>query len=333
MSDARTAAASSSVFEVLPGLYRIETTWAARVIAVHVRAHDEVMLVDSGFPFTAEAAVIPALMALNISPAQLRWLVVTHASADHHGGAAAIKRWAPGVTLVAHEQDAGAVERHARFAEEHVETLRRDGFEIRPVDTQDAAFLALQGPETPVNYRAQGEEVMPFGPARAAILHHAPGHTRGHLIVRMVPERALVGGDAVMGDGIPDVTGRLVMPPHYFEVDQYLATIERVSRMQAETLLLTHYPVLRGPDVPAFLQRSTDFVMRCNGYLTECLRQADGALAASAVAAGLRDRIGIPDSDYQYALLASAHLRWHRAQGLAAPDPPGSDMWRWSGEG
>ena len=138
-----------AVSEVLPGLARVETTWAGRRIAVHVCLSEDAILVDCGFPETAETCVVPALRSLGVTPRQLRWLVLTHASADHHGGTAAMLRWAPNVTVLAHELDAAAIGDHAVYAAQHVEVLRAAGFPVSPVELQDAGFLALQGPKCP----------------------------------------------------------------------------------------------------------------------------------------------------------------------------------------
>jgi len=319
--------ASFTLSEVMPGVSRIETIWMNRRISVHLCAGEQAALVDSGFPHTARESVIPALSALGVMPAQLRYLVVTHASADHHGGNAIIRQWAPAVTVLAHALDADAVEGHEYYAAEHIERLREAGFVVGPVDVRDAGFLALQGAETPVNRRVRGGEILELGLGRRAEVFHAPGHTPGHLALFLSPEPVLFAGDAVMGEGVPDVDGRLIMPPHYFEVDWYLATLSQVAALQPDVLLLTHYPVLRGQQVRELLRRSISFVEQCSEALVDTLRDGGRPMMPEEIVTGLRARIGIPEASYQYALLARAHLRWLQAHGVVEHETPGGVRW------
>jgi len=326
------AADRVAVWEVVPGLFRLETTWAGRGLAVHLCAGEHALLVDSGFPSTAATGIIPALRELNLAPERLRWLVVTHASADHLGGNAAIQRWAPQVMVLAHELDADAVENHACYVAQHVDALRQTGFDVAQLDVCDPGFLALQGPEVPVAMRVHGEEVLQLGDGREVRLLHAPGHTAGHLMVFVESDGSLIAGDAVLGDGVPDVTGQLIMPPHYFDVAWYLTTIKHVASLKPETVLLTHYPVMRGRQVEDFLSRSASFVERCTELLGDILRTTAWPMSSNEIVASVRSRIGIPGADYQYALLTRAHLHWFTERDLVERTAtPSGDRWRWEG--
>jgi metallo-beta-lactamase class B len=47
-----------------------------------------IILIDSGYPGTIETVIIPALMALGLDPADVRYVLLAHGHADHYGGAA-----------------------------------------------------------------------------------------------------------------------------------------------------------------------------------------------------------------------------------------------------
>jgi len=100
-----------------------------------------------------------------------------------------------------------------------------------------------------------------------------------------------------------------VMPPHYFEVDQYLDSIELAYRLGPEYLLATHYPPISGREVVAFLEASKAFVVKFEGLLIDLLRGEDRAMDIPSIILLVREQLGIPDCDYQYGLLVRAHLR------------------------
>ena len=73
------------------------------------------------------------------------------------------------------------------------------------------------------------------------------------------------------------------------------------------------------------------FVERCSQVVADILRGAVRGRTPPEIAGELRRSIGIPEADYQYALLTFAHLRWLHARGLAEPEPAGEPRWRWRG--
>jgi glyoxylase-like metal-dependent hydrolase (beta-lactamase superfamily II) len=148
-------------------------------------------------------------------------------------------------------------------------------------------------------------------------LVHLPGHTPGHLAVYDPVNQALFAGDALMGNGIPDTQGRLVMPPHYFEVDWYLNSIKRAQGLDPQQLLATHYLPLVDRAVTQFLETSRAFVARLEATLLAMLWGAHQPVDMPALISAVRDQVGIPGADYQYGLLLRAHLRRLTEQGRA----------------
>ena len=87
-------------------------------------------------------------------------------------------------------------------------------------------------------------------------LVHLPGHSAGHMGVWLPESRTLIGGDAVMGRGIPKCDGELLYGPQFLDPRIYLATIDRIENLAPDLLLLAHEEPLSGEAVGAFLEAS-----------------------------------------------------------------------------
>jgi glyoxylase-like metal-dependent hydrolase (beta-lactamase superfamily II) len=295
--------------EILPNIHRIDSQFGGRLLTSYLLAGDQALLVDSGLAHTPQEIILPYLENTHIPAEKIRWLVVTHASGDHFGGNAAIKRRSPQTIITAHKLDAAAISNHSIFIAEHITALGVDGIPVPDMKADSPDFLALHGPETPVDWVVQGGEELELDENWFVKLIHAPGHTPGHLMVFDPLNRALFLGDAIMADGVPDLEGRLVMPPHYFEVDWYLQTIENARALLPEYLLATHYAPVQGKAVELFLKSSQAFVARFETALMDYLRNNKRPMDMASIIRTMRDWLGIPNSDYQYGLLVRAHLR------------------------
>ena len=295
--------------EILPNIHRIDSQFGGRLLTSYVLVGDQALLIDSGLAYTPQEIILPYLEKAQIPAEKIRWLVITHASGDHFGGNAAIKHRSPQTIIIAHKLDAAAISNHSKFIVEHITALGADGIPVPDMKADSPDFLALHGPETPVDWVVQGGEELELDESWSVKLLHAPGHTPGHLMVIDPLNRALFSGDAIMADGIPDLEGHLVMPPHYFEVDWYLHTIETARNLLPEYLLPTHYAPILGKDVELFLNNSQTFVTRFETGLLDLIRTKRRPLDMASIINTIRDWLGIPNSDYQYGLLVRAHLR------------------------
>lgn len=301
--------------EILPGVHCIESVFKHRFLKLYLLAGKHALLIDSGFSFTPAEIILPYLTQMSMPMDQIKWLVVTHASGDHCGGNYAIKSRSPGTTIVAHELDADCIASHATFIGEHIDWAREYDLPFPAARADDPQFLALYGPETPVDWRVRGGETLDLGDGWSVTLLHAPGHTPGHLVVYDTRYGAVFAGDALMGEGVPDVNGNLVMPPHYFEVDWYLETIAKVRALNPQYILATHYEPLVGRAITEFLDASEVFAARCHSAIVRILESSRGSLDTLSIIEALRSRIGIPAADNQYALLVRAHLTKLTKQG------------------
>ncbi len=70
---------------------------------------------------------------------------------------------------------------------------------------------------------------------------YTPGHAPDHLCFYLVEERALFTGDLVLG------AGTAVIPEDSGDLGQYMASLERLCRLEIETIYPAHGPVVRRP--------------------------------------------------------------------------------------
>jgi hypothetical protein len=76
----------------------------------------------------------------------------------------------------------------------------------------------------------------------------------------------------VLGQGVCDRAGRLLIPPRIYDLPGYRRTIERLLGLRPELLLTAHYPVMNRQEAEAFLELSL-------GFCDDVLRITRGVVA------------------------------------------------------
>jgi glyoxylase-like metal-dependent hydrolase (beta-lactamase superfamily II) len=311
--------------EILPGIHRIESVFENRLVTSYLLCGKRALLVDSGLAYTPEETIFPYVERIGMPVEDIKWLVVTHASGDHFGGNYAIKCRSPETTIVAHELDADCVSDHAIYIREQIDWIRECEVPYPTVRADDAGFLSLHGPETPVDWRVQDGQRIDLGDDWWVMLYHTPGHTEGHLMVHDARHGVIFTGDGLMGNGVPGVDGNLALPPHYFEVDWYLYTIAKVRSLDPQCILATHYQPLMGRQAEEFVEASQAFVERMGETIYGTLADSGEWLDFSSILETVRREVGInvdgfDASNYVYSLPIRAHLRQLVAEGRVVED-------------
>jgi glyoxylase-like metal-dependent hydrolase (beta-lactamase superfamily II) len=304
------------MIELLPGLYQIETALGENLLALYLICGERTLLVDSGVCSTPDTVIFPALAQAGLPP-RIDMLLVSHADADHHGGNAAVRARAPGVTIMGHELDRPRIESKAiHLAGRYTEVVAADDLRY---ETDLLSWLdAMIGADTPIDLGLRGGETIRLGEhARWEVLH-APGHSAGHLVLWQPDSRTLLAQDAVLWRGVPNRTGLLPSPPPYYDVDGYLETLRHLRELHPEWLLTAHYPVIRGAAVDPFFAQSLAFVERVDAAVLDAVLAAGRPLTLSDVVAALDARLGPFAVAIQWIGPALAHLARHVAAGRLA---------------
>lgn len=171
--------------EIAPGVVRIPTVGAASINSfAFVEADGSVTLVDCGLK-RAPARIVAGLRAVGRHPSDVRRIVLTHAHADHAGGAADMAA-RTGAPVAVHETDAGFVERG----------------EVPPYDRSIRSgrlMNRLSGggfPPVAVGERLTDGQVLDVGGGLRVLA--TPGHTPGHVSLLHEPTATLITGDALI---------------------------------------------------------------------------------------------------------------------------------------
>jgi len=211
-----------------PDLWRVPTTPWDLVNSFLVRAADgSFTLVDTGLR-SAPARVLAALSELGAGTHDVTTIVLTHAHADHAGGAAELAR-TTGRGITVHDGDAGYVRTgQAPPRDESMRLgrlLRRMGgdFEAAPVARTmvDGELLEESGLQ----------------------VHHTPGHTPGHCSLLHEATGILITGDAIW-----NMRSRRTWPVLAFctSAAQTELTAATLADLDYRTAAFTHGPEIRG---------------------------------------------------------------------------------------
>jgi glyoxylase-like metal-dependent hydrolase (beta-lactamase superfamily II)/8-oxo-dGTP pyrophosphatase MutT (NUDIX family) len=225
--------------ELRPGVLlfplAVQTLPPAATVNCYLLGHGEAVLVDPGSPAAAEVdLLVRALDAVRERDGRVVTAIwLTHHHPDHVGGVAQLAARL-GVPVCAHERTADRLASRGIA----VDRLLADGERI---------VLAGRPPNPPMTVRVV----------------HTPGHARGHLCFFDEGGGSLLAGDMVAGMGM------IVVDPPEGDMDDYLASLEKLMALAPKTLFPGHGPAVL--DAPAKLRE----------YLSHRLWREERVLAAA----------------------------------------------------
>lgn len=310
-----------TIVEVAPAIYRIESVLGPRPFAQYLLRDERSLLVDTGIVSTPHEVILPALRGIDLDPADLDFVLISHADVDHFGGNAALRQAAPRTVFCAHAADCAWISDRERILRERYGWYEEHGPEADyDAGTKDWLRDAL-GADVPVDLHLAGGEVFRLGPRLAVEVLHLPGHSGGHLGLWDPVSRSAIVVDAVLAGGLLDMDGRVIHPPPYVDIPAYEATIRRLHRLAPARLLTAHYAVIEGADVARFLDDSLAFVARARDAVREAVFAVDEVALVGLLAA--LDPVLGPFTSMANELAAPlrAHLDEMVATGLAEVIP------------
>ena len=233
---------SSPFVELAPGIFRVPTLGRDFINSfVFTEPSGELTLVDAGLK-RAPRRLLAALEAMGKAPSDVTRLVLTHAHADHPGGAARMKR-ETGAPIHAHVDE-------ARYTPTGLAPPPdRRSFVARVLALVSVRhFEAFDVDET----FADGDLLDVAGGLRVI---HTPGHTPGHVSLLHEPSGVLLTGDALF-----NWFGRTTfsMPLSCSDVPLSRETAHRLGDVDYEVAAFMHGPEIRGDA----RRHVTDFLAR-----------------------------------------------------------------------
>jgi glyoxylase-like metal-dependent hydrolase (beta-lactamase superfamily II) len=271
--------------EVAPGIYRIESILGPRPFAQYLLREERSLLVDTGIATTPDEVILPALRELGLDPADLDYVLISHADVDHFGGNAAIRAAAPRAIVCAHVADCDWIGDRERILRERYGWYAAHGPDADyDAETKDWLRDAL-GPDLPVDLHLVGGEVFRLGPHLAVEVLHLPGHSLGHIGLWDAASRSAIITDAALGAGLLNNEGEVIHPPPYMLLGEYETTVRRLLGLAPERLLTAHYAVMEGALVERFLEESLDFVARAQSATEAEIEKSEEVTIAGLMSA------------------------------------------------
>ncbi len=273
-----------------------------RRLNVYALEHDGAWaLFDAGVPGTVTGRVERGDLVGAIT-----LLVVSHADADHLGDAAALRALSPDLRILCHAGDRRWIEDHDALVRERYDHARpRYGFGY-PTDVL-RELRRLCGADIRIDATLDDGSFLRIGLREWRVLH-VPGHSPGHLALWHEPDGVLLLGDAVLGFGPPGGDGRASMPPTHQYIEDYLRTIDRLTRLPVRLALSGHWPPLDGALFGRLLRESRACVERDLEVVLEACSGQPRRFADLIDALNDRSRSWPPREDAAYSFALAGYL-------------------------
>ncbi len=225
--------------EVVPRVYSLRA-FGCQVFAL---LDEDVTLIDAGAPGSTRL-IARQLEELGYGLADVSRIILTHFHWDHAAAVAEIAR-ASGAEVFVHEAEAaflrGDEPYRSPFANRALASL--SGWAYR---------LAMPAP-IPVTSLAQDDVIPALGGIR---IHHAPGHTRGSIVMQLQEQGIIFTGDVFQSRRSNPIGPSWVYTEDRTQAEE---SIRRIAEIDFNTICYSHFPPLLNarPMVKALASRLT----------------------------------------------------------------------------
>ena len=197
------------------------------------------------------------------------YLFLTHVHFDHCGAAAYLKQHFPGLRIGASRKAAEIMQRPNAVA-----TMKRLNQDVRQwVDRENpgAASEVAFAPFEVDLVLAEGDR-MDIGNGMSVQVFETPGHTWDSLSYHIPEKKWIFLGEA----------GGVIGPSGFFatefivDFDAYMATLERLAKLELELVCQCHFQVSTGRDAATFFERSIQAALAFRNKVETYLDEANG---------------------------------------------------------
>ena len=202
----------------------------------YVLHEEELTLIE-----TSASPSIPHLLKglekLQINPKEIKYIIVTHIHLDHAGGVGLLLENCPNASVIVHPRG----ERHLADPTKLIQ-----GAKAVYGETFDALFdPILPVPEDRLITKEDGEK-LEIGKNRTLTFYDTPGHAKHHFSIYDSYSNGIFTGDTIgILYPIEKTNGiELVLPstsPNQFDPDVMLNSLEKIEKLDVDTIYFGHY--------------------------------------------------------------------------------------------
>lgn len=280
-----------------------------------IHAHNKLILIDSGIHETPQLYLFPFLQAKGFTPQHISMVILTHAHHDHFGGNGEIYQHNPSVIFAANWRETAWIEDSRLHFREMYRIFPN---EWEPDDEYQRTVLEMCGESVAVAKILKDNELIHLDDGTVLHCLPAPSHSKGHIMLLSEQLHSCFTGDAIQGAGTRLASGLSVFPL-YSELDEYLATLERIQHLNVEWMCTGHYGVLNKERTSQLIHLSKKFVLLHSEYTRNVLHKSSVPLSLHQIVRQLHS-LYYMDYELAYQLHATtyAHLQHLLTHGEAA---------------
>lgn len=290
--------------EIAPGIHLIKSPLDSLWTGIFLLAREKTVVIDTAFDPSIEGLLYPYLKKIGRSPADIDLVINTHIHGDHIGGNARLKRDTP-AKFAAHKRA------HERLANPYFH-LNKIRSRFSPLVPFQEITSGLTPQEIDIDLE-HGQEI-DLGDSKLRVVH-APGHATEGICLHDSASGILFTGDALQGRGTMSTGVGL-----YFDLDEYLLALDRVSEALAQggvSMIAASHPfdpisgLLPANECAGFVQLCRDTTVQYDMILRDYMaRNGNTPDLCEAVRqlleqAGITTTPGVPVLAYH---TAAAHL-------------------------
>jgi len=285
--------------EILPGIHRVECPIGARYVALYLIVGTRAtMLIDTGFESSVRDTLLPYMLNRGISVDSVRYIVNTHSDYDHVGGNKVALQLMKNALVCCGERDRPMIVSLQKMIDDRYNEFDKNhGF----AESKEAIdFIYTVSKLTPIDIGFSGGERIDLGDRLIEILH-TPGHSWGHLSIWDDKTRAVIIGDAVLGESVLLADGQEAFPPTYRFVEAYRASVRQIKGRTPSEVLTSHYPRYVGQAGIDFLDISLAYTDLVEKVVFETVKTSGKPLTLVDIIELSHGRLGVwSEPAYKY---------------------------------
>ena len=252
--------------EIAPGLHFIGTA----AVLVYLVQGKKKALVDAGM--TVMGPLLRGQIETIVGGLdQLDYQFLTHSHYDHISTTPLWQRHVESLTVVSHPRLAEIVTRPNAISliQKLNATVLSDELRCQEDVVVFDGFT--------VDEHVKDGDIYDLGGGITVHTYFTPGHTQDSITYYLPHAKAIIPGEAA---GVPDIHGK-ILPEFLQSYEDYMASLERLAKLEIEMICLPHSYVLTGEEASDYIPRSIEATRAFKEELTEALDAQHGNIDAA----------------------------------------------------